>query len=641
MTRYAVQLPQRSAGIFPRIIALAALFAATVAASAQTSVTTWHNDIGRTGQNLNETILTPSNVNATQFGRLFSQPVDGQVYAQPLYLPGLTINGATHNVIFVATENDSVYAFDADSNGGSSASPLWQASMLTAAHGAAAGATTVPYMAVSGDIQPQYGITGTPVIDPTTNTIYVVSKTMESGNAVQRLHALDVTTGLEKFGGPVVLAATVTGSGSGSSGGTLTFASLWENQRPGLLLLNGIVYIGFAAHGDNGPWHGWVLAYNAATLQQTSAYCVSPNGLGGGFWMSGAGLAADVVSTSKPYGRMFIATGNGDYTATTPYSSNMDYGDSVLNLDLTNGVPTVQDEFTPSDQANLDAEDGDVASGGVMVVPTQTTGSYPHLLVQTGKIGTLYLVNRDNMGGYNTTDQVVQSTQYAVGNVGVWSTPAYWNGTVYYWGSFDNLKAFPLTNGQLITYPIAESSEQYGFPGSTPSISANGTTNGIVWSIDSENYSSSGQALLQAHLASNVATTLYSSSTNATRDNPGVAIKFTVPTVVNGKVYVGTASQLSVYGLLSAQPQRLLPPSAQARKTSRARCRSPSPIRPPERPSTTPPTAPRPPPLRRSTAERFPLPPRKPSPPSPAKPAICRARALRPPIRTTARRPRR
>ncbi|MBT9332595.1 chitobiase/beta-hexosaminidase C-terminal domain-containing protein [Paracidobacterium acidisoli] len=533
--------------------------AVTVAGFAQTSVTTWHNDIGRTGQNLNETILTPSNVNPTQFGLLFSQPVDGQIYAQPLYLPNLTINGATHNVVFVATENDSVYAFDADSNGGSTSGLLWQASMLAAAHGAAAGATTIPYTTVSGDIQPQYGITGTPVIDPTTNTLYVVSKSMENGSAVQRLHALDVTTGLEKFGGPVVLTATVTGTGSGSSGSSLTFSTLWENQRPGLLLLNGIVYIGFAAHGDNGPWHGWVLSYNAATLQQTGAYCVSPNGLGGGFWMSGAGLAADIPDSSHPFGRMFIATGNGDYTAAKPYTNAMDYGDSVLNLDLTNGVPTVQDEFTPSDQADLDAGDGDVASGGVMLVPTQTTGSYPHLLVQTGKIGDLYLINRDSMGGYNTTDQVVQSTQYAVGNLGVWSTPAYWNGTVYYWGRFDNLKAFPLVNGQLTTYPIVESTEQYGFPGATPSISANGNTNGIVWSIDSEAYSSSGPAILQAHLATNVATTLYSSATNATRDNPGVAIKFAVPTIVNGKVYVGTASQLSIYGLLNSLPQAATP----------------------------------------------------------------------------------
>ncbi len=240
--------------------------------SAQTNVTTYHNDIGRTGQNLNETILNTSNVNATQFGKLFSQPVDGQVYAQPLYLSGITVNGATHNVIFVATENDSVYAFDADSNGGANGSPLWKDSLLSTAFGAAAGATTVPSSLVSTDINPQVGITGTPVIDPATGTLYVVSKTYEGSTAVQRLHALDVTTGAEKFGGPRVLTASVPGTGNGSVNGTLTFDPLWENQRPGLLLLNGIVWIGFAAHGDNGPWHGWILGYKASTLVQTGAY---------------------------------------------------------------------------------------------------------------------------------------------------------------------------------------------------------------------------------------------------------------------------------------------------------------------------------------------------------------------------------
>jgi Chitobiase/beta-hexosaminidase C-terminal domain/Bacterial lectin len=524
---------------------------------AQTSVTTYHNDIGRTGQNLNETILTTSNVNATQFGLLFSQPVDGQIYAQPLYLPGLTIGGQVHNVVFVATENDSVYAFDADSNGGANASPLWQASMLAASHGAAAGATAFPASELAADISPLVGITGTPVIDPTTKTLYLVSKSLENGSSVQRLHALDVTTGNEKFGGPVVVTATVAGTGNGSVSGQLTFDSMWENQRPGLLLLNGIVYMGFAAHGDNGPWHGWILAYNAATLAQTGAFNATPNGIGGGFWMSGAGLAADQLNPStKPYGRLFATTGNGDYTATTPYANGMDYGDTVVNLDLTNGVPTIQDEFTPSDQASLDAEDGDLGSGGTMLIPTQTTGSYPHLLVQTGKEGTLYLVNRDGMTGYNSTDAVVQEIQYGVG-VGSWSTAAYWNGNVYYWGRVDTLRSFPLVNGKLGTPTL--SSETYGYPGSTPSISANGTTQGIVWSIDSEAYTTNGPAVLQAHNASNVATTLYSSATNSSRDNPGPAVKFTVPTVVNGKVYVGTATQISVFGLLNGTQQAATP----------------------------------------------------------------------------------
>ena len=267
----------------------------TVIVHGQVSVTTWHNDTSRTGQNLNETILSPSNVNPTLFGKLFSQTVDGFVYAQPLYLPNLTIGGTTHNVLFIATEHDTVYAFDADNNGGTNASPLWKASLLSTAYGAAAGATTVPSSVLGTDIQPEIGITGTPVIDPASGTLYVVSKTEEGSSFVQRLHALDVTSGAEKFGGPVVITATVDGTGNGSSSGKLTFDSEWENQRPGLLLLNGVVYIGFAAHGDVGPWHGWILGYSASTLKQTGAFCTSPNGVGGGFWMSGAALSAEVI----------------------------------------------------------------------------------------------------------------------------------------------------------------------------------------------------------------------------------------------------------------------------------------------------------------------------------------------------------
>jgi LysM repeat protein len=522
--------------------------------NAQVSVTTWRNDIARTGQNLNETILNTTNVNPTQFGKLFSQAVDGYVYAQPLYLPNVTVGGQSHNVVFVATENDSVYAFDADSNGGSNSSPLWFASMLTAAHGAAAGATPPSSNVIGTDIIPQLGITGTPVIDPVSGTLYVVSFTEEGSKFYLRLHALDVTSGAEKYGGPVVITATVPGTGNGSTGGELTLDPEWANQRAGLLLLNGIVYIAFASHGDNGPWHGWLLGYNETTLQQTGAFCTSPNGVGGGTWMGGAGLAADVLDpVNHPYGRVFIATGNGDFTATSPYTAGMDFGDSILNLDLTNGVPTIQDDFTPAGQAELDQWDMDQASGGIMLVPTQTTGSYPYLLVQTGKSGIAYLLNRQNLGGYNTAgDKVVQELTGAVGDTGAWSTPAYWNGTVYYWGQVDTLKAFPLVNG-LLTGPTAISSEKYGYPGANPVVSANGSTQGIVWSLETDGYMDSGPSVLMAHNAANISTTLYSSNTNLSRDNPGFAVKFTVPTVANGKVYVGTQSQLSVYGLLNGQ----------------------------------------------------------------------------------------
>ena len=272
-------------------------FTGSLVAQAQVNVTTQQYDIGRTGQNLNETILNLTNVQPATFGKLFTQSVDGFVYAQPLYLSNVTINGTAHNVVFVATQHDSVYAFDADSRSGSNSSPLWTASMLSPTHGAAAGATTVPWPAGS-DIIPEVGITGTPVIDPVSGTFYVVSKSVEGSATVQRLHALDVTTGAEKFGGPVAIAAGVPGTGLDAVGGIVRFNAAQENQRPGLLLLNGIVYIGWTAHEDIAPWHGWIIGYSARTLSETGAFCSSPNAYGSGIWMSGNGLAADLFKRS-------------------------------------------------------------------------------------------------------------------------------------------------------------------------------------------------------------------------------------------------------------------------------------------------------------------------------------------------------
>jgi hypothetical protein len=563
----------------PLVTTFSILSLCVVGAQAQTSVVTQHNDISRTGQNRSETILTPTNVNSNGFGRLFSYAIDGRAYAQPLYVPNVTMGSGTiqagtrHNIVFVATEHDSVYAFDADNNGGSNASPLWRISLLDSAHGAPSGATTVPNSDVSSsDITPEIGITGTPVIDTSTNTMYVVGKTKESGNYVQRLHALDITTGAERSGSPVTLAAQVPGNGNGSSGGMLRFDPKWENNRPGLLLLNGIVYLGFAAHGDNGPWHGWILAYNASTLQQTSVFCPTSNGLGSGIWMSGAGLAADTVNS----GRLFVATGNGAFDATTPkYTNSMSYGDDIIRLDITNGAMNVGDHFTPLNQSDLNSRDADLASGGVLLLPDQSAGGHTHLLVQVGKEGRIYLVDRDNLGGYNSSsDNIVQ--EVPVNNLsqsnqifkigGLWSSPAFWNGNLYFWGNGDNLTAFSLVNGRMGNLdsnsqpnPTSSSSETTGFPGATPSISANGNTNGIVWDVLTNAFGSNGAAVLMAHSATNVGTTLYSSNQNPSRDYPGTATKFVVPTVVNGKVYVGTAEFLSVYGLLAAGPQAAAP----------------------------------------------------------------------------------
>lgn len=535
--------------------------------SAQTNVTTQHNDIARTGSYTNETILTPANVNVSTFGKLFSQPVDGWLYAQPLYVAGVTMGtgtsqpGTTHNVVFVATEHNSVYAFDADSNSGLNANPLWKVSLIDAAHGASAEEKTVPNSDVaSADIVPEIGITSTPVIDLGTNTIYVVAKsTVADTTFIQRLHALDITTGQEKFGGPIALSGSVPGNGNGSSGGILNWDPKWHNQRPGLLLANGIVYIGFGSHGDNGPWHGWILAYNAATLQQTGAWCSTPNAAAAGIWMSGSGLAAD-VPTNKPYGRMFIATGNGSYDAVAPgYTNLMNYGDSILKLDLGNGVPTmnssgtvVGDEFTPHDQGALNSGDQDVASGGVLLLPDSVGGGNgQHQLIQTGKSGRVYVLNRETLGGYTPGNATDPQEKAYVG--GMWAMPAYWNGNVYIWGSGDHLKAYSFINGALSTSPTSISNETLQ-ASAIPAVSSNGTSNGIVWVVNTFN-----REIFYAYDALNVSNMLYNSGQNSARDFPGADGKFLVPTIANGKVYVGSAVQINVYGLLNGAVQAATP----------------------------------------------------------------------------------
>jgi len=521
------------------------------AAWSQVSVTTQRYDNMRSAANTSETILTPAKVNSNQFGRLFTQPVDGQVYAQPLYLATMTIpNMGVHNVIFIATEHDSVYAFDADTNSGANANPLWQVTLLDAAHGAAAGATTVPSAdAASTDIAPELGITSTPVIDLASGTIYVVSKTKESGSYVQRLHALDVTTGAEKFGGPAVIQASVPGVGNGSSGGTLKFDPLWENNRASLLLLNGVVYIAFGAHNDNGPWHGWVIGYNASTLQQTSAFCTTPNGSAGGIWMSGQALASDGTYIYAP-------TGNGTFDAAT--SANSDYGDTLLKLSTTNGQLAVSDYFTPFNQDWMNNNDYDLASSGMVLLPNQP-GTHPHELVQSGKQGVVYVLNRDALTSNNlhycngcTSDtEIVQTSPFVV--EAMWGSPTYWNNSVYFWGSGASPTAFSLSNGLLSNSPSIGTLTS-NFPGPACSISANGNTNGILWCLQTDTFSTtgpSGPAVLRALDATNVRNELYNSTQAATRDYPGGAVKFTIPMVANGKVYVGTEGQVSVFGLLN------------------------------------------------------------------------------------------
>ena len=570
MSDTGVSKSRRSgAGKIFSALSLPALFLSGWSATAQISVVTQHYDIGRTGANTAETVLTPANVNFSQFGKLFSQSVDGYVYAQPLYMPGVTMGAGTpqagtkHNVVFIATENDSVYAFDADSNAPvANASPLWHITLLDAAHGAAAGARVMYSTDIrTTDLVPTIGITSTPVIDPSTGTLYVVGVTKEDNTYVQRLHALSITNGAEKFGGPVQLQGSVPGNGTGSVSGTLRYDPYWQNQRAGLLLLQGIVYIASGAHEDMGPWHGWILAYNASTLRQTGVWCSTPNGLRGGIWGAGTGLAGNVPDpTGHPYGRIFAATGNGTFNAVAPnYSNSMNYGDSIFKLDLTNGVPTmssggktVGDTFAPFDQAQLDTSDLDQGSGGTLLLPDAASGGQ-HLLVQAGKTGRIYVINQESMGGYHSANKVDPQQKAGVGQV--FSGPAYWNGRVFVWAAADNLRTFSFVNGIMSSTSTSTSAEYSNFPGSTPVVSANGNTNGIVWNILSQNFASKGNATLQAHDATNAAQLLYSTDQNLSRDNPGAAVKFAVPTVANGKVYVGTESRVSVYGLLNGATQ--------------------------------------------------------------------------------------
>jgi hypothetical protein len=492
---------------------------------------TYHYDNARDGLNSGEAILTLSNVNSRSFGKVFSRAVDGDVYAEPLDANGVQIpRRGAHEVVYVATEHDSVYAFDAS---GAISKPLWKVSFINPKRRV----TTVPWQKAGNiDIYPEVGITGTPVIDPASNTLYVSAATMEKGNFFHRLHALDIATGQEKFGGPVVIDASVPGTGEGNDGnGHINFIPQIANQRAGLALYNGVVYVAFAAHGDLGPYHGWVLGYDASTLQQVSALAMTPNGSRGGIWMSGGAPTIDAQ------GNFFVSSGNGTFEE----EPHIDYGDSLVKLGPTdNSNFDVIDFFTPYDQGVLEAGDLDFGSSGIVALPDQDTAPQ-HLLFSGSKEGTLYLLDRDNLGHFHHDDdsQIVQSVMGQT--TGVFSTPAYFNGMVYVAGNYDNLAAFTLSNGQLSTTPSSFSTVDFPFSGTTPVVSANDTQNGIVWAIRNEN-----SAVLCAFDATNLRIELYNSSQRRTRDAMTDYVKFTVPTVANGRVFVGSHNRLTAFGLL-------------------------------------------------------------------------------------------
>ena len=489
-------------------------------------VLTQHNDLSRSGANPNETVLTTSNVNENSFGKLFSLPVDGFVYAQPLYDQGVSIMGGIHNVVYVATAHDSVYAFDADSGARYWYMPLGH---------------SVPSSVINTqNILVEVGIISTPVIDPSSGTLYVVTKTYENSVQIFRLHALDITTGAEKFGGPVEIAASVSGSGQQSSGGQVPFVASRENQRAAVTLVNGIVYLAFASHEDYSPYHGWLLGYKASNLQQVQAYNVTPNSGEGAIWMGGQGLVADSSNN------LYLITGNS--TQSTDNAAD-DYGESFLKLVPSGNSLTVADYFKPKNYDNLNANDNDLGSTGAFAIPGT---SY---IAGGSKDGMVYVVNTNNMGKLNTSsDQVVQEFQ---ADNGLWGSPAFFNNTMYIWGVNEPLKAYQFSGGHFNTSPSSQSS--YSTPGGTTSgsvsVSSNGTNPGtaIVWATaptgDPDHATVGGD--MYAYDANNLSTLLWSTSQNVSRDSYGDFAKFVAPTVANGKVYVGTDSgQVAVYGLL-------------------------------------------------------------------------------------------
>jgi hypothetical protein len=498
---------------FRRVVFVFSFAAVSLAAFGQVNVLTQHNDNSRAGANTLETILTTANVNQSQFGKKFADAVDGQVYAQPLYVSALNIAGGTHNVVYVCTEHDSVYAFDGDTGGAA----LWQVSLGTSVTDQNC-----------GDLVPEVGITGTPVIDLGSNTLYVDAKTEEGANHFHRLHALDLSTGAEKFGGPVTISATVPG---------VTFDAFNQHQRAGLLLLNGVVYLAYGSHCDHGAYHGWLLGYNAGpgTISQVTAYCTTPTGQQGAIWSCGMGPAADAN------GYIYVETGNGTWDGVS------NFGDSFIKFSTAGGL-AVADWFTPHNQSQLNSSDLDLGSGGPVLVP-------PHYVVGLGKTGAMYLCNPNNMGHFNASmDSCLQSFIASAQSSTVGTSPVYWNGPakqyLFISSGKDTAKSYQFTGTSINPTPLGQGNVVSDRVGGL-SLSSNGTANGILWSITTD-------SVLRAYDAVNFPTELWDSSQNSARDAMGTYVKFVAPTIANGKVYAGTANQLVAYGLINAAVPTML-----------------------------------------------------------------------------------
>jgi hypothetical protein len=538
----------------------------TLPINALAAALTYHYDNTRQGQNTNESFLAAGNVNSNTFGKLFTYSLDGYMYAEPVYLPNVVINGQSHNVVLAATENNSVYAFDADSNAGANGGLLWQTNLGTAE-------ISINNYGVRyhhNVLNPLIGITSTPVVDPASATIFVDTFTgvvANTNTGYHVLHALNITNGTEQPYSPVNVAASVPGAGVDSSNGVVRFNPSQHMNRPAMTLAAGILYVSYGSYGDTDPYHGWVIGYNATNLVQLTNYtfCTTPNATTNAFgvnaaegalWMSGGGPCVDENTN------IYFMVGNGSFSAQT---NGGDYGDCFVKLSTVLNHLAVADFFAPSNQSTMELNDADLGSGGPILLPDSVgSAAHPHLAVGAGKEGTIYLIDRDNLGHFDSSsNHIVQTLRSVMG--GIWGVPAYWNHLIYFQGSGDVLKAFGITNGVITSQPVTKSASSFG-QYTTPSISANGNNNGIAWVIQTDAYNNAngvtgGPGVLHAYNATNLTQELYNSSQNLTRDNPGPALKFAVPVVANGKVYVRGEYALSVFGLAPFLPLPVISPA--------------------------------------------------------------------------------
>ncbi|HUE43413.1 MAG TPA: immunoglobulin domain-containing protein [Candidatus Sulfotelmatobacter sp.] len=510
----------------------------TAAGGSNVDVVTYHYDTMRSGANTNETMLTPADVNSTKFGLLGSFTVDGKVDGQPLYLSNLSIPGVgTKNVLYVVTEHDSVFAFDADSVNGATSASLWKTSMLQSGEAPSDDRNC-------GQVTPEIGITSTPVIDRTRNAIYVVAvaKT-SSGGYVHRIHALNLATGQELFGGPTVVTATYPGSGANSTNGTDTFDPKQYNERPALLEVGGTIYTTWGSHCDDGPYNSWVMAYNADTLKQTNVLNLVPDGEDGGIWMAGAGPAADAS------GNVYFIIGNGDFDTTLTSAgmpSNGNCGNCFVKLAPAPKMALL-DYFTPSNTVSESNADVDFGSGGPLLLPDlkDSAGTTHHLAVGAGKDQNIYVVDRDSMGKFNSSKNAIYQEISGILPDAVDSSPIYFNNTMYIGGVVNPIMAFPITNAKLATAPSSKTPAHYGYPGAMPVVTASGTSNAIVWAVENGT-----KGILHAYDATNLATELYNSTQAANGRDTFAPNKYMTPMVTNGKVYVGTPNSVAVFGIL-------------------------------------------------------------------------------------------